>query len=364
MSKKKILFAAYSLDVGGIEISLVNLLKNINYKKYSVTLALEKKIGIFLDELPKEINVIEYKVSQNKVLIIRKFINFYKQLRWKFQYKNYYDCSISYATYSKPCSFLARASSKNSILFVHSNYCQLYNDDILVKKFFNGIMINKFKSIIFVSNEAKKDLCDVYEIANKSFVINNLVDYDRIIKLSKIDVNLDLRYAKNFVFVGRLDESSKKVSRIIEVAKKCKDKKMDVGFWIVGDGPDLELYRNMKDKYKLGNVIFYGKQKNPYPYIKNADYLILTSSYEGFPVVYNEAIILGKPILTTIDVSDDFISIPNRFGIIAKHNVDDIFDKVIYLLNNGFVIKEKVNFKSINNSRIKNIEEIMEYKND
>ena len=37
---------------------------------------------------------------------------------------------------------------------------------------------------------------------------------------------------------------------------------------------------------------------------------------------------------------------------------------VIYLLNNGFVIKEKVNFKSINNSRIKNIEEIMEYKND
>ena len=364
MSKKKILFAAYSLDVGGIEISLVNLLKNINYKKYSVTLALEKKIGIFLDELPKEINVIEYKVSQNKVLIIRKFINFYKQLRWKFQYKNYYDCSISYATYSKPCSFLARASSKNSILFVHSNYCQLYSDNVLVKKFFDGITIDKFKSIIFVSNEAKNDLCGVYEIANKSFVINNLIDYNRIIKLSKVNINLDLRYSKNFVFVGRLDESSKKVSRIIEVAKKCKDKKIDVGFWIVGDGPDLKSYIDLKEKYKLDNVIFYGQQKNPYPYMSNADYLILTSSYEGFPVVYNEAIILGKPILTTVDVSDDFISIPNRFGIIAKHNVDDIFDKVIYLLNNGFVIKEKVNFKSINNSRIKNIEEIMEYKND
>ena len=153
------------------------------------------------------------------------------------------------------------------------------------------------------------------------------------------------------------------VSIIID-AIKCKDKKIDVGFWIIGDGPDLELYIDLKEKYKLDNVIFYGKQKNPYPYIKNADYLILTSSYEGFPVVYNEAIALQKPILTTIDVSDDFISIPNRFGIIAKHNVDDIFDKVIYLLNNGFVIKEKVNFKSINNSRIKNIEEIMEYKND
>ena len=364
MSKKKILIAAYNLDIGGIEISLINLLKNINYEKYDITLVLEKKKGVFLDEVPKQIKIKEYKVSQNKILFIRKFINFCKQLNWKFHYKNYYDCAISYATYSKPCSFLARMSSKNSILFVHSNYCQVYRDKILVKNFFDGIMLNKFKSIIFVSNESKKDLCDIYKIANKSFVINNLIDYNKIIKLSKVNINLDLRYSKNFVFVGRLDESSKKVSRIIEVAKKCKDKKMDVGFWIVGDGPDLELYRNMKDKYKLGNVIFYGKQKNPYPYIKNADYLILTSSYEGFPVVYNEAIILGKPILTTIDVSDDFISIPNRFGIIAKHNVDDIFGKVVYLLNSKFTIKEKVNFKNINNSRIKKIEEMMEYKND
>lgn len=55
MSKKKILIAAYNLDIGGIEISLINLLKNINYEKYDITLVLEKKKGVFLDEVPKQI---------------------------------------------------------------------------------------------------------------------------------------------------------------------------------------------------------------------------------------------------------------------------------------------------------------------
>ena len=46
--KKNILIASYNLDFGGIETSLINLLKNINFDKYKVTLVLEKKEGVFL----------------------------------------------------------------------------------------------------------------------------------------------------------------------------------------------------------------------------------------------------------------------------------------------------------------------------
>ena len=46
--KKKILFTAYSLDIGGIESALVNMLKILDYSKYDVTLLLEKKEGIFI----------------------------------------------------------------------------------------------------------------------------------------------------------------------------------------------------------------------------------------------------------------------------------------------------------------------------
>ena len=52
--KKNILIASYNLDFGGIETSLINLLKNINFDKYKVTLVLEKKEGVFLKDVPKE----------------------------------------------------------------------------------------------------------------------------------------------------------------------------------------------------------------------------------------------------------------------------------------------------------------------
>ena len=44
---KKILFSAYSLDVGGIETALITLLKYLK-NDYEITLVLEKKTRRFL----------------------------------------------------------------------------------------------------------------------------------------------------------------------------------------------------------------------------------------------------------------------------------------------------------------------------
>ena len=60
---KKILFSAVTLDVGGIETALITLLKNIN-KDYEITLCLEKKEGIFLDTIDKNIKIIENNIAR------------------------------------------------------------------------------------------------------------------------------------------------------------------------------------------------------------------------------------------------------------------------------------------------------------
>ena len=129
---------------------------------------------------------------------------------------------------------------------------------------------------------------------------------------------------------------------------------------IIGSGPDEKKYKDIVNKDKLDNVIFMGAKKNPYPYMKACDYLILTSRYEGFPVVYNEAIILDKPIITTIDVSDDYVSIPNRFGYVVDEN--NIYEKVKSLSEKKERLKETVNYDALNKKRMKLIEDLMEMK--
>ncbi len=362
MRKKRILISSYNLEIGGIEKSLINLLKSFNLNKYDVTLILEEKKGIFLSDVPKNVKVKEYKASKIKNVFIRKTINLAKRLIFiLFNYKRY-NASICYATYSGPCGFVARVSSNNKILFVHSNYYQLYNkDENKVKLFFDNLKINKYNHIVFVSNESKKDLCKIYpNIENKSVTINNIVDNEKILKLSEKKVNIKRTTKKVFLFVGRLDESSKRLTLLFDVAKKCKIEKIKALFWIIGNGPDEKLYKDFVKKENLDNVLFFGAQKNPYPYMRACNYLILTSKYEGFPLVYNEAIILNKPIITTIDVSDDYISIPNRFGFIVNEN--NIFDKVKELSLKKEKIKETIDYKSLNEKRMKLIEQIMERK--
>lgn len=354
--KKNILISSYNLHYGGIEKSLITLLKNFDYDKYNVTLFLEKKEGVYLNDIPKYVILKEYKVSNNKIKLIRKIINFIRQKLFILKYKNKFDASICFATYSLPCNFITLNSSKNSIFYIHSNYTYIYQQSEL-KDFFDKRHINKFKSIIFVSNEARNDLLKFYpEIKSKSYVINNLLDCNDIISKSKEKINEDYFKAKNIIFIGRLEESSKKVSRILEVAQILKD----INFIIIGDGPDKLMYTRKIKEYSLSNICLLGSLKNPYPYLKKSDYLILTSDYEGFPVVYNEAIVLQKPIITTLDISDDYISISNRFGVVTSKDIASIVSAINNAYKNNLKITETVNFDKLNKNRMKKLEQIME----
>ena len=74
------MFTAYSLDIGGIESALVNLLNYIDYDKYEVCLVLEKMSGDLLKKVNKNVQISEFRVSNNKNIIFRKAINLIHQL--------------------------------------------------------------------------------------------------------------------------------------------------------------------------------------------------------------------------------------------------------------------------------------------
>ena len=111
------------------------------------------------------------------------------------------------------------------------------------------------------------------------------------------------------------------------------------------------------------NIIFLGYEENPYPYFKIADAFILTSEFEGYPVVFNEAKILELPIITT-DVSDAKMDIDGKFGIVTEKNVNSIYEVMKKIIDEGYHIKDIFNGEIFNNEIISKLEILIDGGND
>lgn len=360
--KSKILFSAYSLDVGGIEKSLITLINKLDILGYNISLVLEKKQGLFLKDISKNIEIIEYKPSTNKNFFSRKIINLIKRLKFIVKYKNKFDFSACFATYSLSSSFTSRVASKNTALWCHADYLTVFNNNKHdMKKFFESVKYNKFKKIVFVSKEGKESFINLFpKMAKKTIVCNNLIDSNMIKKMS--EEKIDIEYNNNcitFLNVGRHDEKQKKLSRIIYASKLLKSDNLKFRVLLIGEGKDTEYYKKMVKEDELDNyIIFLGAQKNPYPFFKISDCVILSSDYEGYPVVFLESFVLNKPIITT-KVSD-YEDIKDKFGYVTEKDALDIYDKMKLFINNGFEIKEKFDSDQFNENIIEKIKDIIE----
>ena len=337
---KKILIASYSLDVGGIETALVTLLKNIS-EKYDITLCLEKKQGLFLSEVPESVKIIEYKASNNKITLIRKISNYIKQQKFKIKYKNKFDFSANYATYSYPCSFVARTASENCALWVHNDYMNFFdNDKTKYKEFFEKLKVREYKKIVFVSeNDQNVFVEELPEFKEKTIFCNNLINYNQIINKANEEVQDFDKKEKviTFINLGRHDEKQKKLSRIINATKKLNNEGYKFRVIFVGQGQDTLKYQEQAEGVE--NIQFLGAKKNPYPYLKNSDCLIMSSDFEGYPVVFIESLILNKPIITT-DVSDSKKDIDGKFGLVVEKSEEGLYKGMKEFLDNPIKIQE------------------------
>lgn len=359
---KRIIFFSKNLNTGGMEKALISLLNEL-IEHYEITLVLEKKEGILLNDLSEKITIEEYCLSGFKSVVLRKIHNFTKRIIWSISNYHKYDFSCNYATYSIIGSRLAQIASKNSSFYIHSNYYELFNHNKnKIIGFFEPHRINNFEKIIFVSKESKKGMEKIIpEFKDNYTVINNLLDYKNILQLSKKEEHINFKFINNnyyFIFIGRLENESKNLDLLISsfelVVKKSKKHKL----LIVGDGIyKKNLENRIKNKHLEDSIFLVGETKNPYPYLKKSNCLILTSNYEGFPVVYLESLLLNKNIMTTIPTSDSFIDIRN-YCILLKKDKFDISNKILKYKDN--LEPYNLDFESMNKKKLKKIIEVIE----
>ncbi len=358
---KELFFAAYQLDVGGIETALVTLLNMLCSKGYKITLGLEKKQGIFLNDLDSRIKVIEYKPSGNKIGLIRKIVNFAKRINFILKYYNKFDFSACFATYSLPAGFMARTASKNSNMWVHADYLKFFYDDVeKLRKYFIELKQSKYKHIIFVSNEAKNSFLKAFPMEESRLIVcNNAINYNAIkVKAEEpIDEKRDTRVI-TFLNIGRQEERQKRLTRLIEASLMLKKDGEKFRVLLIGDGPDTGYYKELvNDNGLTDELIFLGRKKNPYPYFKISDCTVLTSDYEGFPVVFIESLVMGLPILTT-DISDSKEEIEGKYGYVCSKDVKEIYQMMKRFIHDGYIVKNKFRPDEFNDEIMKKLEEV------
>ena len=361
--KKKILFMVSSMNIGGVEKSLLSLLSVIPKDKYDITvLTLEKKGG-FLDYIPSYIKVeeaawfkeikpiimespqrtIKKYLKENKVFKIPTFIySYYKSKNTDNRYIYYknilksipenegeYDVAIAYAgpTEIIDAYITHKVKAKKKIGWVHFDISKHKINEKLYENLYE-----KFDKIFTVSNEANKKLNEIIpSTVNKSEVLLNIISKELINEMAKEDINFDNEFdGVKIVTVGRLSKEKGQDLAIKALANLKKDG-YKVRWYCVGEGNSREEYESLiKDNKLEEDFILLGATPNPYPYIKNSDIYVQTSRHEGYCLTLAEAKCLCKPIVTT-----------NFTG--AYEQIEHGINGLIVPLNEDYIYKSNVN---------------------
>lgn len=325
----KVCIVTPSLGLGGAERSAAMQSIMLTELGYEVHIVLISNI-IFYEYKGEIFNLGKLKDKNNSLFYkIKRIILFKKYLK-----ANRFDAIIDNRLRNSGllnelgvCKYVYR---KLKIFYVihSSSYKNEVQKNLGLKKW---LLKDAFK--IVVVNKTLLDLIKPFHKKNEMVSIENTVDFDAISFQSKEPINILFPY---ILYCGRLDEGSKNISLLIEAYAISDIYKGGTKLIILGDGPDENYYKQLVFSLNIQDfVIFESFKSNPFVYMKYALCTVLTSFYEGFPLVLIESLALGTPVVA--------INCETGPSEIIQHNVNGI------LLETYDVNELSKAFKSITN---------------
>lgn len=160
-------------------------------------------------------------------------------------------------------------------------------------------------------------------------VLHNALNIDEIRTSARLDLDDDLaewfaRSGHHLIMLGRL--SPEKNHELAFVAlKKAREQGAEVDIAVLGDGPMRETLKSLVRQLEISEAVFFaGQRANPYNSLERADGLLLTSTHEGQPMVFLEAMVLQTPIVSGRIPAAVSTLDGGRLGLIVDLDVDGI----------------------------------------
>ena len=266
-----------------------------------------------------------------------------------------YDLAIVYSqddawkNLSKGCIdfVLSKCNAKLKTTIIHCDYKRFGGYDSKQIRQYDGL-----DRIICVSESCKESFIECFpSLSNKTVVCENFINVEDIIIRSMSNPITYSPNIVNFVTVCRISRE-KGLRRTVNAFSEIEKKGFTNYRWIiVGDGADRkELEKIINERGLSKKIVLAGNKKNPYPFIKNATFFLLTSENEAAPMVFGESAVLGVPIITTKTCS--------AVELVEKRNLGWVVENSQMGIENGIenALLGKYNeFRAIN---IENINDI------
>ncbi|WP_418122237.1 glycosyltransferase [Chryseobacterium sp. PTM-20240506] len=375
--KIKVLFRHRSMEIGGVEKVVLSMLNNLNKDKFELTICLSLNQGELRNEFPdniRKVYIAEGKEDFSKNPIIQKI----QLARRKFRLnkidknprltdgilKDQYDVEIAttYGIYKAVLNSTNKESKK--IAWLHSDLSlegfAPYREEIFKN-------MQQFDYIIYGSQQCKDILTEKFPDLKlpPGEVVLNAIPIKELKAKAKAFIP-EFEELPTFVSVGRL-HYRKGYRTLLETHKKLIDDGFDHRIVVIGDGEDYELLSkrieelNVKNSFKL-----LGTQMNPYPYVSNADFYIMPSESEGWPLIIAETLILQKPILATNVGGIPEMITHKESGYLTDYSQEGLYNGIREFLTNKELVQHiQDNLKDIekcfdNEKIFKSVENIIE----
>ena len=253
---------------------------------------------------------------------------------------------------------LNKVNAKKKIGFVHGEVS--YMGDISSWKKY----MLKFDKIAYVSQAVKNQFITVYpQLKNNACTVYNTFDFERINQLSTQPnpISFDAN-KKNIVTVARISQE-KRIDWIPIACKNLKDRIGNVFHWyVLGGGPNFEIVQKKIIELDVADVLtMVGSVANPFAILKDADFSVLLSKTEAYPMVVIEAFALKIPLVVTQFPSIFEMMQNEKQGLIVESNFNSLVDGVEKFIKDTTLLKNcKQNLLEQEFSNEKAYEQLME----
>lgn len=191
-----------------------------------------------------------------------------------------------------------------------------------------GHLLQEFDALPTVSDSVMRvnqtDLRDAYGVpAERHFAMPNTISPNEIRQLGNEPLDSDVEQWMNqagthIVVVGRLSVEKNHADFLNGLAISIKNLPEPVYALFLGDGPLMNDLRRLARKLGLkDNVHFAGHRSNPYPAIRRASALVVSSTHEGQSLVLLEALTLGTPVVSTNIPGPASVLNGGQFGLLV-----------------------------------------------